>query len=375
MTAAGLAGAMQWAGTQLVVPLAANISVYHTQVFVRNPNSSAITINVRYYQSTSGTPPAGLRACSQLVLQANQTAAFDVGAQCGLNGIDDDFGMLILEDAAQTNSFFAYSRTQTPTGIGFSVEGFPTANFSGAAADALGLQKLAAAPNYRSNCFVSTLSSPVNWQLQLIQGGSETVLGSLSGSLPAFQTTRILDVFAAAGLSGDFSNVRARFSTPDAGQPPFVSFCTLETSSNGSADFRIAKTPNTTPLLSLTWNGAIGTVVGNVSTYVFTGPTVTVDLTAVANVAAYGSAQLGKSGLGASVSVSVCYQDQAGPGLITPMGSPVLVSVLATATPFGASGSVTLPAGTHLVGFCELNVTVGALNNNGTTAGVVIVTQ
>jgi hypothetical protein len=241
---AGAAAAeITFGGPELVIPLAANISVYHTQVFVQNPNAGAMTINVRYYQSNNGTPPAGLRPCAQMTLQANQSGNFDLGAQCGLNGIDDDFGMIFLEDASpgKTNPFFAYSRTQTPTGIGFSVEGFPTDNFSGAAADVLGLQNQAAAPNYRSNCFVSTLSSPINWQLQLVQSGTETVLGSTTGTLAAFQTTRILDVFSSLGLSGDFSNVRARFTISDTAHPDFVSFCTLETISNGSADFRIAK--------------------------------------------------------------------------------------------------------------------------------------
>jgi hypothetical protein len=236
-------GESTFSGPQLIIPLAANISVYHTQVFVENPNSGPLTVNVRYYQSNNGTAPKGLRSCAQLSLQANQSGSFDIGPQCGLNGVDDDFGMIIVEDASpgKTNSFFAYSRTQTPTGIGFSVEGFPTGNFTGAATDVLGLQNLAAAPNYRSNCFVAALGTGLNWQLQLVQSGTETVLGSTSGTLGAFENTRILDVFSSLGLSGDFSGVRARFSSPDSGQPDFVSFCTLETTSNGSADFRIAK--------------------------------------------------------------------------------------------------------------------------------------
>ena len=134
----------------------------------------------------------------------------------------------------------------TPDGIGFSVEGFPTENFSGSPANVLGLQTLAAAPTYRSNCFIGALSQPVNWQVSLVQGGTETVLGSTSGTLAAFETTRILDVFNAVGVSGDFSNVTAKFSTPDNPAPPFVGFCTLETSSNGSAGSRGAKATRAT---------------------------------------------------------------------------------------------------------------------------------
>src|SRR5678816_2823493 len=176
------------AGTEIVIPTVANISVYQTTVFVRNPNPGPITLDVRYYQSINGTAPSGLRACSQVSLLAGQSSSFDLGTQCGLNNTDDNFGMLVLADSAATNPFFGYSRTQTPTGIGFSVEGFPSESFSGAPADVLGLQKVAAAPNYRSNCFVSALADPVNWQLDLVQSGTETVLGRTSGSLAAFET-------------------------------------------------------------------------------------------------------------------------------------------------------------------------------------------
>jgi len=206
-------------GTQIILPLASHVSVYHTTVFVRNPNVGPITLNVRYIQSNDGTAPTGERSCPDVALGANESATFDLGAQCSLNGVDDDFGMLIVQGQPGTNPFFAYSRTDTPEGIGFSVEGFPSDNFSGSPADVLGLKTTAAAPNYRSNCFVGSLGDPVNWQIQLYQSGSETLLGSVSGSLGAFQTTRVLDVFAAAGLAGDFSDVRATFSTANAGPP------------------------------------------------------------------------------------------------------------------------------------------------------------
>jgi hypothetical protein len=236
-------------GTVIVLPLAVNISAYATDVFVRNPNDSSITLNVRYYQSNDGTPPAGLRACSQITVPSNVSLSFDLGAQCGLDNTSDNFGMFVLEDAAspKTHPFFAYSRTQTPTGIGFSVEGFPIGNFSGASANVLGLRTSSGAPQYRSNCFVGALGESVTYQIRLWQGGTspETPIGNqLTGTLGPYQTHRILDVFAAAlgvgvGAAGDFSNVRANFSS--AGGAGLIAFCTLETSANGSADFRIAK--------------------------------------------------------------------------------------------------------------------------------------
>ncbi len=381
---AGQAGAQTsfGSGTQIMIPSAANISVYHSTVFARNPNASPMTLNVKYYQSNNGTPPAGLRACAQVVMQANQSVSFDIGAQCGLNGVDDDFGMIVLEDAAATNSFFAYSRTQTPTGIGFSVEGFPLENFSGATADVLGLQTLAASPTYRSNCFVSSLGTPVNWHLDLVQSGTETVLGSTSGSLGAFETTRILDVFASLGLVGDYSDVRATFSTPDAGPPEFVGFCTLETSSNGSADFRIAKSmtpvepppsPPTTP--TATWSGAMITLNANQLTPIFMGPTTPVTLAGSSNVTGYGTGWFSRTTAGAvNIAVAVCYQDQSGPGPVTAMPTATVASVSNTLVPVQATGSATLAAGTYNVGLCATNANAVSVNKNGVTSGFVFVT-
>ncbi|HEX6138601.1 MAG TPA: hypothetical protein VF059_13175 [Casimicrobiaceae bacterium] len=362
------------------MPLAANVSIYHSEVFVRNPNASPITLNVRYYQSNDATPPAGLRSCSQVALQANQSASFDLGTQCGLTGTDDDFGMLILEDAAQTNPFFAYSRTQTPDGIGFSVEGFPTSNFSGEPADALGLQALASAPNYRSNCFVASLAQAVNWHLDLYQGGTESLLGSTSGALGPYQTTRILDVFASLGLPGDFSDVRATFSTSDDPAPSFIGFCTLETSANGSADFRVAKSLASPPappaeITTIPWSGPMGTLFSNTVSPIFVGPTATVNLAAPGNVSAYGSGSFARqSGSSLVITVGVCYQDQNGPGPVTVMGSATNTTVTTSEVASGAAGSASLPAGTYNVGLCATNNNAGAVNKNGNTSGFVFVT-
>src|SRR5690349_20985107 len=89
-------------GTQIVIPTVANLSVYTTQVFVRNPNAGQITLNVNYYQSNDGTPPTGLRSCGQVVLDAGVSSSFDLGTQCSLNNTDNNFGMLIIDDQAGT---------------------------------------------------------------------------------------------------------------------------------------------------------------------------------------------------------------------------------------------------------------------------------
>jgi hypothetical protein len=65
---------------------------------------------------------------------------------------------MILDDSVGTNPFFAYSRTDTPDGIGFSVEGFPSENFSDPPPTCWDIKNdIQLAPNYRSNCFVGSL--------------------------------------------------------------------------------------------------------------------------------------------------------------------------------------------------------------------------
>jgi len=366
-------------GTKIVFPTVANISVYQTTVFVRNPNPGPITLDVRYYQSINGTAPSGLRACSQVSLLANQSSRFDLGAQCSLNNTDDNFGMLVLEDSAATNPFFGYSRTQTGEGIGFSVEGFPIESFSGAPADVLGLQKVAAAPNYRSNCFVASLDTPVNWQLDLIQSGTETVLGTTTGSLGALETTRLLDVFSALGLVGDFSNVRAKFSTPDNPAPSFVGFCTLETSSNGSADFRIAKSlaqpPNTGggQTLAGTFSGDIQSLVTG-SGRQFIAST-SIAFGASTDISVYGGGWFAKTSVGpGTADIGICYQDQNGPGPLTLLGSTNSFAVSGAPTFESASASGTLPAATYTLGLCAQNTGTNNVNKNGTAAGFVFTT-
>ena len=112
---------------------------------MRNPNSAPITLNVRFYEALTAATP-GLRTCNQLIVPAFLIVQFTLPGQCTL-GVGNHHGMLLLEDAASENLdiFYAYSRSQTPSGNGFSVEGFPAGNFSGAPSDVIGLKRQAAA--------------------------------------------------------------------------------------------------------------------------------------------------------------------------------------------------------------------------------------
>ncbi|HSC98867.1 MAG TPA: hypothetical protein VLI21_08190 [Casimicrobiaceae bacterium] len=233
------------AGSALVIPLVAHTASFSTEVTVRNPNvTGPIAVNVHFYEAlNSGTP--GARTCATVNIPANESKQFLLGDQCAPFAAGGHFGMLVLEDAAaeQTNLFFAYSRTQTPGFIGFSVEGLPVGAFSGAPADSLGLKSQAAAPGFTSNCFVGALSEAVSYQLLLRDDSTKAFLGDpLTGTLQPYEMLRYLDVFGPsnANAPGDHSNVRANFTVTSGGQA-LVGFCTLQENSQLSADFRLAK--------------------------------------------------------------------------------------------------------------------------------------
>ncbi len=201
---------------------------------------------MKFYEATNSSTP-GLRACSQLVVAAFESTPFTPVSQCTL-GAGGHFGMLVLEDAAaqQTDVFFAYSRTQTPGGNGFSVEGFPIGAFSGAPADVIGLKRQAAAPVYQSNCFVGALAEGLSYQIILRDGTTNAIIGSIRSPARCmpFEMTRILDIFSVNGANapaGDYSNVRANFSITSGGAPAMVGFCTVQENTFFGADFRIAK--------------------------------------------------------------------------------------------------------------------------------------
>jgi hypothetical protein len=371
---AALAQTSLGSSTSIVFPVVAATATFTGHVTLFNPNGSDITVGLDYFDADN-LPSPGAKPCTDVVVPANRSVQFDLGAQCTL-GAGSHFGLLVASDNAGTNQFYGYSRTDNNAGAGFSIEGFPIANFSGNTANSTGLKSVAAAPTYQTNCFAGSLADAVTFDLALFDGTSGAQIGStISGSLGAFAQIRYLDVFAAAGAApGDYTNVRAQFTRTSVGTQNLIGFCTVQDNVSFGADFRVAKSTTPTPILTVTWNGTIGTVSGNLLTYTFTGPTATVSLLGPANVAAYGTANLGKNGLAIGLSLAVCSQNQVGPGPILPMGVPSLITVSATTTPYGAFGSVSLPAGTYNVGFCELNIGLGALSNNGITAGIVVVT-
>ncbi len=239
------------AGSVIVFPNVASTASFNSEVNIQNRNNVDVTLDVLFYESLNSTTK-GLHTCSQFPVPAGESLSFTLAAQCSLDTATH-FGMLIVRNhdlANQTEVFYGYARTQTPQAVGFSVEGFPIGNFSGAVSYVQGLKRSSTGPTYQSNCYIGALGERIDFKVTLFDGadGTESApLGSFSGALLPFVSFRFLDVFTALGApAGDHTNVRARYeitalNSVTNGVPAYVGFCTVQESNTFSADFRIAK--------------------------------------------------------------------------------------------------------------------------------------
>jgi hypothetical protein len=159
-------------GTMLVIPLVAATTTYSSDIFIRNPNATPISIVFNFYEAKSSATP-GKRTCANVALAALETKLVRVGTQCTLTPVSHH-GFVILEDAApeKVNRFFALARTEGFNGNGFTVPSFPIGNLSGQAAGTNGLKRQAAAPVYQTNCFVGALGEAVDYSIQLTEASA-----------------------------------------------------------------------------------------------------------------------------------------------------------------------------------------------------------
>ena len=61
--------------SSIVLPVAAHTSSFETQVFVRNPNTFSIDVDVLYYEANE-LPLHGLVTCTMLTLAPNSVVSF-----------------------------------------------------------------------------------------------------------------------------------------------------------------------------------------------------------------------------------------------------------------------------------------------------------
>jgi hypothetical protein len=235
-------------GTIIRVPIVVNSSSYGSTLTLRNEGSVTANISVTFYASTGSA--VGSKSCGIVNVPAGQTVEQSFAALCAmpLPG-GSQFGQLHLYELNNENvPFSAYTRVQTPTGNGFSVEGFKIGTMTGTDSFSYvtGLKRQAAAPGYTSNCFIASVGEAVDvqWGLQTSAG---VALGTTQNvSLAANGMVRLSDVFTAVGApAGDYSNVTASFSEQTlGGEPGFAAFCTVQNNTSFDADFRIAKDLN-----------------------------------------------------------------------------------------------------------------------------------
>ena len=260
--AATLVGAAATAGAQsvigfgpaMVIPIAAQTNTYTSEIFVGHQSGLSLVLRVEFVGGI-GTAAPGWRDCGTIVVPSSSgwvsSTSFSLGAQCGLPA-GSNFGMVLLSNDApfQNSGFFAYSRTQAFNATGFSVEGFTAGSLSAQSQRLIGLKRVTGAgPSpvpFQTNCFVGSFEEAVDYRIRLSDSAGNQ-LGFVDGSLQPFQLVRHLVIFAAAGLSGNFSNVsvviqnRATFVQGNKYFPPYLSFCTVQDNLLFTADFRIAK--------------------------------------------------------------------------------------------------------------------------------------
>jgi hypothetical protein len=237
----------------MLIPVVAQTGTYTSEVFLSNLTNSLMRVSV-IYAGGIGTVAPGLRSCG-LVEVPPATAAgpgsasFNLGTQCqfapGLN-----FGMVLLynETGGSNEGFLAYSRVENFSAIGFSIEAFPIVSLSAQSQRVIGLKRATSGSPipFQTNCFVGSFEKPVNYRIRLVNSAG-TQLGVVDGSLQPFELIRYLDIFAAAGVSGNHSNVSAVILNRDSlnpgntNFPAYVSFCTVQDNISFGADFRIGK--------------------------------------------------------------------------------------------------------------------------------------
>jgi len=234
----------------MVIPVVAQTPTYTSEVFLGHQAGMGLTVAVEYVGAIGSAAP-GLRDCGTLVIPPGAAGpsgtSFSLGSQCNLPP-GSNFGMVFVSNNTpfENRGFFAYSRVQNAQAIGFSIEGFTPGSLSPQSQRVFGLKRVTGPGPVpvpiQTNCFVGSFEKPVNYRIDLYNSAGQG-LGNVSGTLQPFELIRYLDIFAAAGVSGDHANDAARISSTNGGTlfPPYLSFCTVQDNISFGADFRIAK--------------------------------------------------------------------------------------------------------------------------------------
>jgi hypothetical protein len=236
----------------LVVPLVAETPSYQSTIYIHNASTQTGSVTVTYTGGTGSATP-GMTSCPTVQIGANTVLSTSLTALCPGLSPGSNFGALSANYSGCCSYMAMYTRAQTPTGNGFSVEGIQENLYCCGTTlrEAIGLTRQAAAPTFQTNCFIWNADQPSRAGrvvVTLLTGDGQLIVDDIV-NLQAGEFVRLLDVFASLGAPpGDYSNARATFQsiTPIGGGNPvvFVASCTVQNSTSFDADFRLAKYHN-----------------------------------------------------------------------------------------------------------------------------------
>lgn len=238
-----------------VFPVVVDTASFVQRFTFKNPNASTLTI-VPLYFPAEGTAQATPLTCPSFDIPANKAVVItSLRTMCPALASGSQFGFLWTSVSISTPSplpFAAFSRVSNIAGNGFSVEAFAATQFTSADSVVTGIRRLAAGPSspaYQTNCFIGNiyqvqpdfgpLLTPVHYT---VYNSAAAVIGQGDVSMVQGKLTRLLDVFAAAGVpAGDYNDAQIKFEEMGTDEPGIMSFCTVQDSTSFGADFRIGK--------------------------------------------------------------------------------------------------------------------------------------
>lgn len=233
-----------------VLPVVVDTASFTQRITIRNPYQVTLTLFTEYYPA-EGTAQTTPMTCNMLGVNFRSAVTFDgLRSICPGLAPGSNFGTLVIRSTLP-RAFSVYSRVSNAQGAGFSVEGFAAHTFNPGVAAVTGLRRLAAtatSPAYQSNCFVGSLvqyndpdAPAVDVNIEFSQ--DNVFIGFMKVAVKPGQLIRLLDVFAAAGMTqGDLDDVTVRFGPATGTLPALIAFCTVQDNTSFGADFRIGKT-------------------------------------------------------------------------------------------------------------------------------------
>jgi hypothetical protein len=232
----------------LFVAVIAQTTSYQSEIHIHNSGTSPTQVQLLYHGAV-GSATAGTMSCPVVNIPAGEVLQTSLGAACPSLNPGSNFGALEVACCA-FNNVAIYTRVQSPTGNGFSIEGMIDTFYSGSAVrEVIGLKRQVAAPGYQSNCFLWNRENRAGRVVVTLAQGNGTFLADEIIDLPANAVLRLLDVFATLGLpAGDYVNARVNFQSiaPIQGGGPVLHMaaCTVQNNTSFDADFRVAKWRN-----------------------------------------------------------------------------------------------------------------------------------